>query len=144
MKSDLRPLMRLADRAGFEQSLEAIAPEAFIDHHGDVHMGFPAAERLAIAFAQNEPELVRLEIGSWEDTVLARRGRPGTPFHGFVLEQEAVHALARKWAGAPTRLNQLEAENGRLRELLMTACRELELAGKEAVAAKLTVGVHIV
>ncbi len=56
VKSRLGPLMRLADRAGFEQLLDAIAPEAFINHRGDVHMSFPEAERLAIAFAQNEPE----------------------------------------------------------------------------------------
>jgi hypothetical protein len=131
-------LERVMARAGLAGDPAELHPLGFVDRHGQVHLPTVAAEVLARAFAEAEPESVTMYLEDEEAEMRAKGYAPGDRFyHDYLRGQRPGFAVARQWAGFDQELESLQREMARLRDLVLRAVRELEAAGAETEAWKL-------
>lgn len=101
----------IAARAGLQDAVEQLHPDAFIDKFGEFHLPIAGAEVLAKAFAVTEPQTVLLYIEDTERAYVARGREPGERFwHDYLREKEPGFALVRQWAGHQQEVEQLREE----------------------------------
>lgn len=134
---------RLMSRAGLDGEPAQLHPLGFVDRHGDVHLPFAGAERLARAFAASELEAVVMYIDDREEELRISGNTPGYRYRHDLLRNYAPgFALARQWAGLEQEAEQLRKEIGRLRSLVWTAASQLREAGHESKARRLLRGLE--
>jgi hypothetical protein len=130
-------LERIMARAGLQGKGADIDPLAFVDRHGEAHVPFRAAERLAQAFAATEPKTVLLAVRQEEDRLEAAGWLPGERYkHKRLQELRPSFALARQWAGFQTQLDALEAEVKRLQTIIQRTVNDLRSLGAERQAKR--------
>ncbi len=116
-------LQHIADRARVDEGVTRLAPHAFVDRRGKLHLPFAAVEQLARLFAAAEPETVGLYIDGCEESSFARAGAVHADFDRdwYLTEEKPGWELARQWTGSKQQVSALERENRRLRGLVELA-----------------------
>lgn len=130
-------LARLRKRAGLEAAGE-LAPFAYVDRHGAVHVPFDAALELARAFCAAEPATILTDVEATERQWSLEASRSGGEHMVSLLTKyRAAWALIRQWAGHDPAIAEREAHIERLERLVWDAVYALQKAGLDAEAHKL-------
>lgn len=128
---------RIEERFDLE-SLHDIHLAAFVDRQGHLNLPFPAAEQVAKAMAEKEPQSVLLYIQREEEELLASGYEPGHRSAHEVLRQwQPAFALARQWAGLRSEAELLTKEVERLRRVVEIGVQLLKESGAESEAKRL-------
>jgi hypothetical protein len=144
LSSDVSELRRVADRAGFRDSVDVVSvPNAFVDRHDKAHYPIAFIGKLARAFAAAEPDTVTRHVELEERQLREEGYLPWERFsHEWLEKRSPAFAVARSWAGFENELKMLRDQVQRLANLCEAAAAALGRAGQEQEARRILRGLR--
>ena len=129
-------LERVKARAGI--AADETFPYSYTDRHGQLHVPYPGALKIAKAFCMKEPSAVLAHVEATEREWGQQVSRPGKEYLvGLLNQYRASWAIIRQWAGHDAAVAQREKYIERLERLVWDAIYALQRAGADSEAARL-------